>query len=375
MSTKKKTSPERRPEADRDVQQARHALEETLPDLVRDAHKRIIVGELKRWSPESILLLNALVRCWITDGVIRLLGVADDPALTGQEIQRQVEAIFRHGNLLDTLAKLLVQTRDPVSVVGILTLFLHHWMIHEEIIARLGKLRQGPEWVALMREPDLELAEKKMAQLANQPWVYGKQLEAWYRLLPKDDTAEGRQERVDVAMEAMAALYDTVRQGVTPLMLSYMPGPFVGRGKPVPRWEAVAPEIQRATIADLQRTFLPAFEMEKGRLLILDAFKARKEAASAKKRTAEEADVEKIITKEPPGHTEAVMTDGIHVSEILNYAQQHLTAKMFHAFELLASDEHMTDVDAAKQADVTPQGIRQARKRLREVFRKDPSAA
>jgi hypothetical protein len=44
---------------------------------------------------------------------------------------------------------------------------------------------------------------------------------------------------------------------------------------------------------------------------------------------------------------------------------------MVRAFELLAEDWNLTDVDAARKAGVTPQGIRKARERLLKVFSKD----
>jgi hypothetical protein len=296
-------------------------------------------------------------------------------------MQRQAEEILLRGDILDTLAKLLLQSRDEVSVVGILTLLLHHRAVHQETERRLARLRLGQEWVALLQEPEMKTAQQRMTRLANAPRVYGKPLWKWYRL-PKDfpgtpATRDGRQERTDVAIEALTALYDRVGRGVSPLTIGRVPGPLAGHGKRVPRWDAVALQVQQEDIEALQRTFLPAFEMEKGRLQILDALKSRHKEATAQKRTGEAVGIEEktIEPKQAPRHAEAVATKGLLVGPVLEYMRQNLTPKMIRALELLAEDETMTDVDAAKKADVTPQGIRKAQKRLREKFLKDPSSA
>jgi len=63
----------------------------------------------------------------------------------------------------------------------------------------------------------------------------------------------------------MTQLYDRKRRGeVDPLAIGDVPSPFAGQGKPVPRWDAVALQIQCEEIEFLLRRFLPAFEMEKG---------------------------------------------------------------------------------------------------------------
>jgi len=126
--------------------------------------------------------------------------VTDDPALTGRDIQRQSEQILLQGDLLDPLAKLLVQSRDEAMVVGILTLGLHLRVVSRETEDRLKRLRMGQEWMSILQEPDVKDARRKMVHLAEDPKIQGRQLWAWYRL-PQDfpPSQDGKQERVDEA--------------------------------------------------------------------------------------------------------------------------------------------------------------------------------
>lgn len=98
-------------------------------------------------------------------------------------------------------------------------------------------------------------------------------------------------ERISLALEAVAELHAMQRDRLAPLSLPAVPGASSGlQGEPVPGWDAAAPTLLEEDVQAIQDEWLPVLEgtMERGPLVMRDAYRREYEYETADMRNATE---------------------------------------------------------------------------------------